>query len=36
MTISTIVLTIAGVFGRSGGAGGSPSAPKDEGGVLKK
>ena len=34
MTISTIVLAIAGVFGGGGrGAGGSP--PKDEG-ILKK
>ena len=36
MTISTIVLTIGGVFGGIGGAGCSPSTPKDEGGVLKK
>ena len=33
MTISTILLAITGVFGKDGGAGGSP--PKDEG-VLKK
>ena len=33
MTISTLVLTIAGVFGRGRGTGGSP--PKDKG-VLKK
>ena len=33
MTISTIVLSITGVFGRGGSAGGSP--PKEEG-ILKK
>ena len=35
VTISTIVLTIGGVFGGTGGAGCSPSTPKDEGVVLK-
>ena len=35
VTISTIVLTI-GVFAGTGGAGCSPSTPKDEGVVLKK
>ena len=36
MTISTIVLAITGVFGESGRREGSASAPKEEGGVLKK
>ena len=36
MTISTIVLAITGVPRESGRRGGSASAPKEEGGVLKK
>ena len=36
MTISTIVLEITGVFKGSSGTLGFISAPKDEGGVLKK